>query len=156
MNEDDTGLLVSRSMFLAIVNEYVSGVHVHVLVAGKAGDDRYARKMLGCPFDFLRRGPIAQRKSGQDPGFEVLHSVKKNSRVGHFAKGAVEIGSSFKSAPEGRPAVHFDIVFGAHAENLPGTKVEVGKDPIRVQEELGQRFQSHAGITSTKLVGRSR
>ena len=41
-------------------------LHVLVLVARHAGDDRHAGEMLGRPFDLLRRRPIAERQAGED------------------------------------------------------------------------------------------
>ena len=66
MHEYDARGLVSGAVLLAVVDQDVAGMHVLVLVGGHAGDDRHAGKMLGGPFDLLRRRPPPEWQSGED------------------------------------------------------------------------------------------
>src|SRR5439155_1001887 len=61
VNEHDSRGFVGLAVLLAVVHEYVAGMHMRVLVAGHAGDDRHSREMPGRPFDLLRRRPLADR-----------------------------------------------------------------------------------------------
>ncbi len=77
MNENDAGLLIGRAMVFTVVDQHVAGLHMLVLVARHAGDDRHAWKMLGRPFDLLRRGPTPERQTGEDCRLEMRDPVEQ-------------------------------------------------------------------------------
>src|SRR4051812_25882936 len=91
MHEPDPRLLVSGAMILAIVNQHVAGLHVLMLVPGHAGDDWDSREMFGGPGHLLRRGPIAEGKTGQDRRPQMPDAIEHQPRVRHFWQAAVEI-----------------------------------------------------------------
>jgi hypothetical protein len=84
MHEHHPVRLIGVAVLLAIVDEHIARMHMLVLVARHAGDDRNAGKMLGCPFDLLRSSPAAERKPGQDRRLQMLDRVEQQPRVGHF------------------------------------------------------------------------
>ena len=64
MHEHDAGFLIGGAVLLAVIDQNIAEVHVEMLVASHAGDDRNAGEVLGGPSDLLRRRPVSQRQAG--------------------------------------------------------------------------------------------
>ncbi len=91
-------------------------------------------KCLRDPGLLLRCGPIADRKAGQDDGFQMRNRIEQYPGIGHFRKAVVEIVGAANPEPEIADAVCILELGGAHSEQRFHPRIEIGEDAVEVEE----------------------
>lgn len=137
MNEDAACAFPNVPMLEKVIDENISRRdHMAKLVPRRAGDQAVVGEVLRIPALLLRRSPCSARNAGKENRIQMSARIIEVHRTFHQVHRTEEVRVLFQLIPERGFSVDIFIFMGRHAKNLVGEFIEIGEDPIGVEEKL--------------------